>query len=77
MSGSIDMIRHVLCCECGNELECQAEDMRIGRAYQCPDCKKYWGRVQGPYGNGWFELDPQRVEFTGIFQKPELDDDEI
>jgi hypothetical protein len=58
------MIRHIYACACGTETECQEEDLRLGRVFQCPRCKEVCAHVY-PQGGGraWIRVSPQDVRF--------------
>jgi hypothetical protein len=57
-------ITHILACECGDEIACAPEAMRLGEVYRCRACRVIWGCVR-PHrgGKAWIRIDRREAHF--------------
>jgi hypothetical protein len=70
-------VQHIWCCPCGVQTECEFEDIRIGRIFQCPACKKVQAAVLTRSGTKvWVTVDPGEVEFYDMVKEPEEEDED-
>lgn len=60
-------MKHIYCCDCGEQTEIQAHKMNRGSVVQCPKCKKVGAHVESRgRGSCWITVDPREVEFYDI-----------
>lgn len=64
------MIQHIHACACGHEEPCKAEELSLGRVFQCPACQQVWAHVY-PKGGGraWIKVNEDDVVFYDLLGK--------
>lgn len=69
-------ITFILACECGDEIQCKAEDQRIGSVYRCRACNTVWGHVTPKRGGrAWVRISEEDVRFHRLLDLPEDDEE--
>ena len=69
------MITYVMACKCGAETDCESDDQKFGRVWQCPACDRVTACVLSKSGRKlWITVDPKEVEFYHLL-RVDTDDD--
>lgn len=66
---------HIWACTCGEETECQPDDLRLGSVWHCDGCGTDFGCVAPKRGGkAWIEIKPDSAAFNRLFEEPEPED---
>jgi hypothetical protein len=69
-------MQHIWACSCGVQTPCTFDDVKIGAYFQCPACKESAVGVVSKRGRKEFvRLDRGHVEFLGLFDPPEMEEE--
>lgn len=63
-------IQNIWSCTCGTQTPCKDEDTRVGAIWQCPGCKKVFGRIRSNNGvSAWVTISPREVKFYRLTEE--------
>ena len=61
-------MKHIWACTCGNETECQPDDLQLGSVWKCTGCRQSWGAVYRKGGpKVWIKISKEDVKFHDLF----------
>jgi hypothetical protein len=69
-------IKHIWCCTCGTETDCEKEDQCLGSVFQCPYCDQVWGCVSSKFGpKVWIKISESDAKFHRLLEKHQEEDE--